>query len=549
MQENEEGKAVTRKKQTRLRKKTLSSNNSGPSRNNNGKNSSVKQIDIVSSSSRESSVTPTLTETPTKKDSPVTRDTDSSLTPTQASAKKDSPVLGDVDFLSSGNHLKSPTPTQTSQTHSNADTSLSSSNCLKSPTLTQTPTRKDTSNAGSSFSSGNRLKLNRKRLPNISKEPTIKLSRVDTEFVASAKKPKPDLQKVANGKSGVTCNNVNANSTTSNGYKRYAVYLVSDSSFNNPFPSSEIDTSVLTASRNEKNSGNRKEVPKQLKIKERETTAKTPKGKGKKLFQDTSKCHLKKCPPLYAPHGTNPCDYSPVIVRFFEDFKRQLRMAQNQCVTFVPWSPPLTSSKKDWKADKDDDKSTTSKSSVPALPLTLTLPVNSTVKEQQKETRNKKETVEVDSLWQWDYHGFDSDDQRLFYDSDPNIDPKTSQTMDSPDQTPPCPTTTVTISEHMENLSPLNKDISIDISSSNSNVSSVIQPSRRKRKLLGRRIIGSSDATLTEDKQSSSRQSLTSSLPRGPVHHPALSSSSPNITDIDKDPEQPTTTKLHSKKG
>ena len=291
---------------------------------------------------------------------------------------------------------------------------------------------------------------------------------------------------------------------------------------------------MTAASRNGKDCGSRKEVSKQLKNKGRETTAKTPKGKGNKSSsKDISKFHLKKCPSLYAPHGTNPCEYYPVIVRFFEDFKLQLRMAQNQCVTFVPWSCPLTTSKRDWK-DKDDDKYTTNKSD-PALPLTLTLPVNSIVKEQQKETKSKKETVEVDSLWQWDYHDFDSDDQRLFYDSDP----KMSQTTDSPDQTPP-----PLPSKHTENLSPLNKDISIDISSSNSNVSSVIQPGRRKRKLLGRRIVGSSDATLTGDKQSSSRQSLTS-LSRAPVHNPALSSS-PNITDVEEGPEQ---LELHSKKG
>ena len=231
MQENEESKAVTRKKQTRLRKETSpSGTKSGPSRNN-GKNPSVKQIDIpiniVSSSSRESSVTPTLTETPTNEDSLVTRDTDSSLTPTQTSTKKDSPIMGDVDFLSSGNHLKSPTPTQTpakkdSPTCSHAGTSLSSGNGLKLPTLAQTPTKKDTSN-------GNRLKLKRKRLLNISKEPSIKLSRIDTEFVTSVKKPKPDQQKIANGKTEVACDNVSVNSTTTtSGYKRYSVYFVFD---------------------------------------------------------------------------------------------------------------------------------------------------------------------------------------------------------------------------------------------------------------------------------------------------------------------------------
>ena len=239
VQENEESKAVARKKQTRLRKETLRSgtkgNNSGPPPN---KDSSVKQIDIpidiVSSSSRESSVTPTLTETPTKKDSPITRDTDSSITPTQTSPKKDSPVLRDADFLSSGNHSKSVTPTQSpakkdSPTCSNAGTSLSSGNGLKLPTLTQTPTRKDTTNTDSSLSSGNRLKLKRKRLPNMTKEPSIKLSRVDTEVMASVKKPKPDQQKTVNGKSEVVCENVSVNGTTSSGYKRYSVYFVLNS--------------------------------------------------------------------------------------------------------------------------------------------------------------------------------------------------------------------------------------------------------------------------------------------------------------------------------
>ena len=293
-------------------------------------------------------------------------------------------------------------------------------------------------------------------------------------------------------------------------------------------------------------------VPKQLKTKGKETV-KTKIGKGKKSLWDTPKCHLKKCPSLYAPRGTSARDYLPVIVRFFEDFKLQLQMAQNQCITFVPRSNPVTTSKRQWQADKDDGKSTINKSGSTSLPLTLTLPCNSTVKEQPKETRSKKATVEevVDSLWQWDCHGFDSDDQRLFYDSDPNIDPKTSQTTNNTlDQTPPRATAIVTSSKHMENLSPFNKDISIDISSSNSNESSVIQPGRRKRRLLGRRIAGSSDATLTGDKQChSSRQSFTSSLPRPSVHrrHTLSSSSSPNITDIDEGPEQPST-ELYNKK-
>ena len=236
---------MTKKKQKRLQKKASpggsKSNNSGPSPNGNQKNSSVKQIpipvDTVSSSSRESSVTPTLTDTPTKKDSPVSRDADSSSTPTQSSTKKYSPVSADVDSLSSGNHLKSPTPTQTptkkdSPVCSNVGASLSSGNGSKLSTLIQTPTKKDSivsSSASSSLSSGNRLKLKRKRLPNISKEPSIKLSRVDTEFVASMKKPKPNQQNIANEKCEVAYdNNVNANTITNSGYKRYSVYCVFD---------------------------------------------------------------------------------------------------------------------------------------------------------------------------------------------------------------------------------------------------------------------------------------------------------------------------------
>ena len=236
---------MTKKKQTRLQKEAspggTKSDNSGRSSDNNQEDSFVKQtpipVDIVSSSSRESSVTPTLTQTPTKKDSPVfrSRDADSSSsgshlkspTPTQTPTKRDSPVCSNAGIsVSSGNGLKLPTVTQTptkkdSPIFRDAD-SVSSSNRLKSSTPTQTPTKRDSSIssiAGSSLSS-NRLKLKRKRLPNISKEPSIKLSRVDTEFVASLKKPKPDQQKA----NQVSCdNNINANGTTSN---RYAVYCV-----------------------------------------------------------------------------------------------------------------------------------------------------------------------------------------------------------------------------------------------------------------------------------------------------------------------------------
>ena len=56
---------------------------------------------------------------------------------------------------------------------------------------------------------------------------------------------------------------------------------------------------------------------------------------------------------------------------------------------------------------------------------------------------------------------------------------------------------------------------------------------------MNRRVTGSSDVPATGDKQSnsSSRQSLASSLPRGPVHHHTLSSST---SDNNEDPVEPT---------
>ena len=80
--------------------------------------------------------------------------------------------------------------------------------------------------------------------------------------------------------------------------------------------------------------------------------------------------------------------------------------------------------------------------------------------------------AEAESLWNWDC-AFDSDDQRLFYDSDCNVDPKSSQAM-----TPLKVTTTSTLHELVEQSSSVNKDISIDISSNNSNASSIIHHSR-----------------------------------------------------------------------
>jgi len=91
------------------------------------------------------------------------------------------------------------------------------------PTLKQIPAGEDNTPvySGAGFTSfGNRLKLKRKRLPNISKEPTIKLSRVDTE---NLKKTKPDQQKLAKEKCEIAHNsNINGiNGTISSSYKRY----------------------------------------------------------------------------------------------------------------------------------------------------------------------------------------------------------------------------------------------------------------------------------------------------------------------------------------
>ena len=294
--------------------------------------------------------------------------------------------------------------------------------------------------------------------------------------------------------------------------------------------------------------GRKKVVSKALKTKGREAI-KSSKGKGTKLSPDTPKRHLKKCPSLYAPHGTSACDYIPVIVRFFEDFKLQLQMAQSHCVTCIPWSSPVSTSRKEWLADQED--TAIEKCSTTSSPLTLTLPANPTARPQRKkEAKMRKEMVEIDSLWDWSHHNFDSDDQRLFYDSDSN-NPVTSQVTNTLDQTSPHATTTTILHKHVEQLSPLNKDISIEINSSNSNSSSVIYPGRRKRKLLGRRIVGSSDFTFTGEKQSndSIKQFSTSSTPqRAPFYHQTLSSSSPDVTGIDEDePDEPTTTKAYGK--
>jgi len=302
------------------------------------------------------------------------------------------------------------------------------------------------------------------------------------------------------------------------------------------FSSARVNSSTPTVCQSEKDADKKKELPqlpKPLGVQWR-GTVKTTKGKGKMSPSEVPQCHLKKCPSLYAPRGTNARDYYPIIVRFFKDFKLQLKMAQSKCVTFVSWSHPVTSSKKDWQEDKDATPSKTNHSKT-TLPLMLSVPHSSTVIQQQKEAKkNKKEVMEVDSLWNWDCHAFDSDDQRLFYDSDQNVDPKSSQATTSFDhQTPPH-----SVTAPADKPSPLNNDVSIHISSSNSNASSMIHHGRRKkRKLLSRRIKDSSDVIAATDKESNtSRQTLASSFPRVPVD---CHSSSPSQINVSENNEEP----------
>ena len=244
------------KKFTKSQKEaTPRSTRSNITKSSSNKKNSVKLIpvtvDIVSSSSRESSLTPTLTESPAKigKDSPIPGDVEflplsddlKSPTPTQSSSKKSTPVSNNPapssyaftqtpkkssqissNPLSLVGHLKSQTPKKSSPISSNHDP--------LSFALAQTPSKKDSSPISSnldSTSSGNRLKLKRKRLPNISKEPSIKLSRVDTEFVASLRKLKPDQQKSGDKKQCevVHDNNTKVNTTpTGSSHKRYVLY-------------------------------------------------------------------------------------------------------------------------------------------------------------------------------------------------------------------------------------------------------------------------------------------------------------------------------------
>lgn len=294
-----------------------------------------------------------------------------------------------------------------------------------------------------------------------------------------------------------------------------------------PFSSTGINSSTLVASQNEKDGSKKKGRTKSLKTKRRgNVKAAKEKSKEASLLGSSQSHYLKKCPSLYAPHGTNPCDYVSVIIQLFEDFKLQLRMAQNDCVTFIPWSNPITTSKKDWQADRDDNKLADINSSRTAQPLVLSVPHSRTVTQRQKE-KSKKEVVEIDTLWDC---AFDSDDQRLFYDSDLNVDPQSSQITASLDQTPPLDASALSPSKDMERLSPLNKDIGIDITSSNA--SSIINHGRKKRKLLGRKIMGSSDVTVIGSKQSSTSSGKQAISPREPVYRHTLSSSpSPNISE------------------
>ena len=83
------------------------------------------------------------------------------------------------------------------------------------PTLKQTPPSKV-----GSLSSDSRLKLKRRRLPDISKEPTIRLARVDTEVVTNLKKPKQGQQRSPEGNCKID-DNINGDVAINSSYKRY----------------------------------------------------------------------------------------------------------------------------------------------------------------------------------------------------------------------------------------------------------------------------------------------------------------------------------------
>jgi len=188
-------------------------------------------------------------------------------------------------------------------------------------------------------------------------------------------------------------------------------------------------------------------------------------------------------PQLYAPRGTKPSEYLPVTLKFFEDFKFQLKMAQSNCVSFVPWSLPAKTRKEDNYTERKSSSS-----------LVLSPPI----KHSQQRKKRQQEAMNLSPVQDWGHYIYNSDDQKLFNDSDYDIDPRPSQpasTFDcrQPPSTLDDTTDTVAASNKKSDkptgvVSPHRRDISIDISSSDdSDTSSVI--TKKRRKPVGRRLM------------------------------------------------------------
>jgi len=254
------------------------------------------------------------------------------------------------------------------------------------------------------------------------------------------------------------------------------------------------------------------------------------------ITKDKSKTLLDPCPQLYAPRGTKPSEYLPVIVKFFEDFKLQLRMAQSTRVSFVPWSPPLTNCTKNWQSREDcyTERGYNKSSST----LVLSPPIK-----QSRQRKQQQEIMDLSPAQDWGHYVYDSDDKKLFNDSDFDIDPRSSQPTSTFNcrQTPPLLddiTDTVAASnkgpEKPKGLvSPHIRNISIDISSSDSESSSIVAKQRRKRKPLGARVMADSsgDIAATPDADND-RLSLTPLFSRARGH--PLSSQSPSREPLER---------------
>jgi len=244
------------------------------------------------------------------------------------------------------------------------------------------------------------------------------------------------------------------------------------------------------------------------------------------ITKDKSKTLLDPCPQLYAPRGTKPSKYLPVIIKFFEDFKLQLRVAQSTCVPYVPWSPPLANCAKRWQGREDRYSDRESSST-----LVLSPPV------KQSQQRKQQEMVDLSPAQDWGHYVYNSDDQNLFNDSDHDFDSRSSQPASTFNchQTPPLLddiTDTIAASNRSPfkptvPVSPHIRDISIDISSSDSEFSPIVAKQRKKRKPLGARVMAdSSEDIVVTPEADNDRLSLTPSFSRTPVH--PLSSQSPS---------------------